>query len=508
VAGPKKQSDPLRLRPFRSASKGFLVTDRDTHSALITKENAALSRLRLSWRSVEFTAEDGLGPLRSMYEAGDALVAVARVEEEGLTVIGSGVMVGPGLLLTATHVLDELPREEGGPVFLTFLPGAARAWLPRAVVTVSSVSEFDEMRELVSDLSLVSCTLNSDAHEECPLMLAPMQIALPLIGERLWAFGFRHQNIKDSAALVTPFVSSGLVTSAFPYGRGSRMPAPCFEVEMDTLGGMSGGAVVNSEGYLVGIVSSSLEGGPSYVTLIWEAIRLRVKGTTPELAAKGEVSLLGAKALGLVKLKGNVVNGPFSVKLMLSAEEAKLFRDSIPTSSAGDRNPGLDADQLKAFMDDWGNFMEEIAGDAVIAALADLSLPKMRELLEISRIPPKCLEAIRDFSVEDFEGTEDFRVTSTAATGDGQLKIEFELELPTFFWTIEVEDDLFSANADEFQEHFINIESENGIAKMEVCQRGYFKGTMKFDQDQDLISDVSILASAIRRPSSVRTPES
>jgi hypothetical protein len=56
--------------------------------------------------------------------------------------------------------------------------------------------------------------------------------------------------------------------------------------------------------------------------------------------------------------------------------------------------------------------------------------------------------------------------------GDAQLRIEYELELSTFFWIVEVEDDLFLANADEFRRHFINIETENGIATMEVCQRG------------------------------------
>jgi hypothetical protein len=40
--------------------------------------------------------------------------------------------------------------------------------------------------------------------------------------------------------------------------------------------------------------------------------------------------------------------------------------------------------------------------------------------------------------------------------GDAQLRIEYELELSTFFWTVEVEDDLFLANADEFRRHFIN----------------------------------------------------
>jgi hypothetical protein len=63
-------------------------------------------------------------------------------------------------------------------------------------------------------------------------------------------------------------------------------------------------------------------------------------------------------------------------------------------------------------MNEWGELMEEIAGDAVIAALENLSLPKMRESLDISRIPPKCLQAIHNVSVEDFEGVEDFTVTS------------------------------------------------------------------------------------------------
>jgi hypothetical protein len=81
--------------------------------------------------------------------------------------------------------------------------------------------------------------------------------------------------------------------------------------------------------------------------------------------------------LGLVKLKGNVVNGPFSVKLMLSAEEAKLFHDSIPNSSPGaDGKPGLDADQLEAFMSEWGDLMEEIAGDAAIDELGNFRFPK------------------------------------------------------------------------------------------------------------------------------------
>lgn len=228
-----------------------------THSVRITPANPALSDLDLSWKTGVFTAEDGKGPLRSLHEVGDALVAVARFDNEGATVLGSGVMVGsPGLLVTASHVLDEFPQEGSGPVFLTFLPDGARAWLPIDWATLSKPSEFDERRKVVSDISLVSCTLNSETHADLPHMLAPMQIALPLIGERLWAIGFRHQAIEDSAALVTPLISSGLVTAVYPNGRGEHMASPCFEVNIDTVGRMSGRAVVNADGNLVGILSS------------------------------------------------------------------------------------------------------------------------------------------------------------------------------------------------------------------------------------------------------------
>jgi len=62
------------------------------------------------------------------------------------------------------------------------------------------MSKFDESRKVVSDPSLVSCTLNSAAHPEFPLKLAPMQVALPLVGDRLWAFGFSAADIATGSA--------------------------------------------------------------------------------------------------------------------------------------------------------------------------------------------------------------------------------------------------------------------------------------------------------------------
>lgn len=389
-------------------------------------------------------------------------------------------------------------------MFMTFLPGGARSWLPLDVIALSKPSEFDDQRRVVSDLSLVSCALNSEAHANFPLMLAPMQIALPLIGERLWAIGFRHEAIEDRAALVTPLISSGLVTAAYPNGRGERMASPCIELNMDTVGGMSGGAVVNAAGYLVGILSSSFEGGPSYVTLIWEALRLRVKGAVPKLHAQETVSLLGAKALGLVKLKGDVHRNPWGdLTLNLSDEEKKFVAESVEESA---RRPGLNEDERERILDTWGSELETMGSEATIAALGSLPLPRMRGFLRAADIPEHCLAAILSFSVEDFEGVEDLELISTEIIEPDQIRIEYFFQLQTLVWTVEVSEDDYHRHGHDLGEHFTNVIEEGGVASMELVQRCYFKAVTVFDRGRGEFSDVSIISSAIRPPARRSAP--
>lgn len=439
-----------------------------------------------------------MGPLGSLHEAGDSLVAVARLDDQGLTVLGSGVMVGPGLLVTASHVLEEFPREGAGPVFLTFLPNAVRAWLPIDVATLSKPSQFDERRTVVSEISLVSCTLNSEVHNHLPLMLAPMQLTLPLIGERLWAIGFRHQAIEDSAALLTPLISSGMVTAAYPNGRGERMASPCFEVNMDTVGGMSGGAVVNADGYLVGILSSSFEGGPSYVSLIWEAIRLRVKGAIPKFQANTTVSLLGARAIGQAKLKGNVRRNPWGdLTVRLSDEENELLARSVPAAALDNRKSRFAEDECELFLETWGGELEKMGSEATIAALGRFSLPELRHFLGAADIPEHCLEAIDSFSVEAYEGVEDLELLSTEIRDDGQIRIEYFFRIQALIWTIAVSPDSYRQHTTDFRKHFLDAREEGGIANMNLVQRCYFKAVTIFDREHEEFSEVSIISSAI-----------
>lgn len=476
------------------------MTDGLSYSAQITANNPALAELKLSWATMVFTAVDGIGPMRSLHEAGDSLVAVVKMEEDGIKIIGSGVMVGPGLLLTATHVLDDFDKSSP-PQFLTFLPHTARAWSPVHTTTVSGKSDFGDDREKVSDLSLVSCTLNSIAHEDYPLMLAPMEVALPLVGERLWAFGFRHQFIDDGVASVTPMVSSGIVTEAFPHGRGERMPSPCLEVEMDTIGGMSGGQVVNADGNVIGIVSSSLPGGPSYITLIWDALRYNIKGTIPALSDRKKVNLLYAKRLGLVKIKGKVERKPWGdVVFTMSEKEGDLMIQSCDPSSINYKSNELVGDQLDKFIDDWGYDLERTAARIAIDYLEALPPTLMHGFLSASGIPSECLNLIQQFSVVDFEGIEDPEILSTEKLDDSKLKIKYYFNLLTVVWIVEVSESSYFENESEFDRYFMNINISNSIVTMEIFQRCHFKATMLFDQEQEEFSEESITWSAVQLP--------
>lgn len=470
-------------------------------SVRVTEDNPALATLRRSWATAIYSDEDGLGPMGSLHEAGDALVALAQLEEDGPTVLGSGVMIGPGLVVAATHVLDEFSARCASPLLLTFLPDGARAWLPRESSTVSGPSAFGEDRRMVSDVTLLSCTLNSQAHAHHPLTLAPLQFSLPLLGERLWAFGYRHGALQDAAALITPLVTSGLVTAAFPQGRGERMPSACIEVAMDTKGGMSGGPVVNANGDLVGIVSSSIEGGPSYVTLIWEALRLSIRSRLPSLMCR-DIDLFAAQRLGLVKLKGQIRlrrNG--DVTITLPEPELELIAASVDPAAlvtSCPRGRFLDDAQLEDFQERWLSEMETAATDAALAHLEGLALSSVRSFLAASDVAAECLAPIRAVTVEDFEGLEDSEILS-AREEEGIITISFGFELLTVVWTVEVAYAVYRASAAAFEEHFVNIETEGETTRMAKTQRCYFEADLTLDQLAGEFTSVSIALAGVMR---------
>ncbi len=108
------------------------------------------------------------------------------------------------------------------------------------------------------------------------------------------------------------------------------MPSVCIEVAMECWGGMSGGPVYNKDGRLVGIVSSSLDSGPAYVTLVWDAMRFSsVKSPQDRVWPCQALDLFKAKELGLVRIKGKVRrDADRNITLDLTKKEMEFLMSS------------------------------------------------------------------------------------------------------------------------------------------------------------------------------------
>lgn len=476
------------------------IKKQGNHRAQVTADNPKIADLKLSWATAEYSAFDGIAPMGSLHEAGDSLVAVVTMIDGKFMSLGSGVMIGPGLVLTATHVIDEISDGENPPLLMSFLPNSSgRIWLPKATRTTTRPSTFDEDRKVYSDLTVVSCSLNSEAHEGLPLMLAPIQIALPLIGDRLWAFGYRHELVEDGVESITPYVSSGLVTGCFPSGRGDRMPAPCFEVQMETFGGMSGGPVVNSEGYLVGLVSSSFDGGPTYVTLIWDAIRLPFESPFPD-SLGSEINISHAKHHGKVKIKGEFTRRLWGdVVFTLSDEEMKLMISSMPRGNE-DVPSSLSKIQIEDFVDEWGNDLESHAANLAIEHLGFLSKSSMTQFLIASEVKADLLQDIQSFTVEDIEGVEDSEVISIKPGLGSLLEIDYFFELRSVAWTITISKSRYESQVFSYKEHFAMMDSSNETVSLCHVQRCYFRINLKFDNVSMDFSDSSVSWTGVQKP--------
>jgi hypothetical protein len=321
------------------------------------------------------------------------------------------------------------------------------------------------------------------------------------LGERLWAFGYRHNGLEDAAALVTPLVTSGLVTAVYPQGRGEFMPASCIELDMDTLGGMSGGPVVNAAGELVGIVSTSIEGGPSYVTLVWHTLRFKIRSTLPLLAHRGDIDLIVLRDLGMAKVKGEVARRPRGdVTLTLSEDECALVVASVDPSTIVRPPLGstrLSKSALEDLNDQWLTELEEAAEQAALSHLGELDLPTAQNCLTLSDVPHELTSPILAFTLEDFEGIEDPDVFSGQKAKDGTVTLSIGFNLRTVIWTVEVPTLDYLSRTKAYSVHFHNIQVCGSTTTMDFMQRFYFEASLTLDHQTEQVTQASITFSGV-----------
>ncbi len=207
-----------------------------------------------------------------------------------LVVGGTAVFVGPRLAVTAMHVIDE---------FRSRLDGHAGVGDHETSFGITAMMMFDDGKtgmlwsvrkvfgHAASDIALLALEPSSPVPSGQTLGSPRVDLLPPRVGERISAFGYARTAARWSGGAVEfehdPCTAIGEVTEVHEERRDARMlPFPCFAVNARFDGGMSGGPVFNDDGYLCGIVCSSIasnapdEDHTSYVSSLWPLLGMPV----------------------------------------------------------------------------------------------------------------------------------------------------------------------------------------------------------------------------------------
>jgi hypothetical protein len=208
--------------------------------------------------------------------------------EEGLRIEGSAVMIAPGLAVTASHVfMDYWDGLEAGTERMALQgirsDGTADMWNVRNITR----SEGD-------DMALLGVDLMSKIHKDWYVSTFSLTTRTPTPGEPILIAGFReeaeHRHVESGEFSVQTnvgdtYVARGEVGEIYEDRRDQALPFPAFEVRCGSHGGMSGGAVLDRAGKLLGIITRGWtfpDGeGPTYATRIIELLNRPIRLTWP-----------------------------------------------------------------------------------------------------------------------------------------------------------------------------------------------------------------------------------
>lgn len=211
---------------------------------------------------------------------------------------GTAVVVAPHLAITAKHVIEDHWQRQQGSVPRS---GAAHGDFSIVAVQVPETGEprlwavrkiWPSAHTDVAFLKLVPWNRVAVNHV---WRWVTINVLPPSIGSPISAFGYHASTIAIGNPIQWRHQASnsfGRVEEIFEKRRDlARLDFPCFSVDAQFEGGMSGGPVFNEGGELCGLVCSSLPPLPpdtkhtSYVTTLWPAL-----GAVLDLDRRGHAS--------------------------------------------------------------------------------------------------------------------------------------------------------------------------------------------------------------------------
>lgn len=441
------------------------------HQTVVTHIQEGPLNLKRHWMRPEFTPDDGIAEMGSLSIMDGMVLGVGFIDNEGIHCCGSGVMVAPGLLVTATHVAEET-RGTSGMAFSFLSDGQMRLWALHQLHVLSGREESplfnSPPKRISSDVALVSCSLTSAPVDNHPLLMAHLEVCVPTIGERLWAVGYRDTS-KESSPGATMFCTSGVVTECHLEGRGSHLPGPCVEMSMSTLGGMSGGPVFNSEGHVVGIVSSSYDyeaddlHGPTYVSLIWPAFVGTVDVQWPKgFWPTGLIGITLAQDLGCACIHGTA---------------------SFPVA-------GIPFDRDK-FDENYNEQVEEILEKNAIGFIESLPNHALKHLLNNNKRNPLPLSTFSKFNIDIVEGVEDMKIVQCLTTSKG-LYIDCVHDFRILQIDLEMTLSDFESQKGLFPERIHNIEFGSEVVTISCFVRPYLRVSFTHNAEEGTQSDYCV----------------
>lgn len=212
-----------------------------------------------------------------------SLMTVLVKDEAGVKAMGTVVAIAPGLAVTATHVLPERLEAvlDGEATLLCAAPTdqALQLWHVRKVNFTSD-----------DDIAFLSLELASENCRDWRVRILPLTTRAPKAGEQVHVIGFRLETVDEEidTFMLTGdlYASTGEVVAVYhPIRDPILMPFPTIEIACSSALGMSGGAVLDDIGHLLGVISRSFSApdgrGPTSAAWIVGGINRELEITWP-----------------------------------------------------------------------------------------------------------------------------------------------------------------------------------------------------------------------------------
>lgn len=202
---------------------------------------------------------------------------------EKATVLGTAVVIGPGLAIMAKHVFEEIIEQFGATdaegytevncgLYLYQSRGQGKAPALWSVHT--------PYPSPTTDITFLQFQPTDDNDSDYEWGTIPLRLTPPPVGAQVAAFGY-HKGEKGEHPILTSSTALGYVVEQHELKRDSVMlPFPCYQINTPVKGGMSGGPVFYQEtGELCGIICTNIEApvvegeeAVSYVASLWPAL--------------------------------------------------------------------------------------------------------------------------------------------------------------------------------------------------------------------------------------------